>query len=146
MPPVESPRRVSDEKDGDAPDDNKSAEQNSDDVVSPTTCAQKPSNGSGDVPCDDTDDDMMKHWNNFCETYAYPFSSYGECPGAYPGFDPYGYGYYGYDYYGNAAAAAAAAGYGESRSVQCPVFLFVRNIYFATTRILYALVVINSEN
>ncbi|VDP86166.1 unnamed protein product [Echinostoma caproni] len=54
----------------------------------------------------------MKHWNNFCETYAYPFSSYGECPGAYPGFDPYGYGYYGYKYYRNAAAAAAAAGHG----------------------------------
>ncbi|TPP60885.1 Heterogeneous nuclear ribonucleoprotein A/B [Fasciola gigantica] len=65
---------------------------------------------------------VMKHWSNICETYAYPFSSYGECPSAYSGFDPYGYGYYGYDYYGNAAAAAAAAGYGAFPGVQTNQF------------------------
>ncbi|THD22040.1 Heterogeneous nuclear ribonucleoprotein A/B [Fasciola hepatica] len=240
MPPVESPRPDADEKDDDCVGDNEVLDQENENIDQPSDCAQKPSNGSGDTPGDDSDDDsrklfvgglswettesdlkeyfsrwgrvtqciikldrytgasrgfgfvtlenedcvnkvesldlpfdtlkgkrkhyifvsfateaaarkaiskerqeifgrqcdvrvavtreqanrqkVMKHWSNICETYAYPFSSYGECPSAYSGFDPYGYGYYGYDYYGNAAAAAAAAGYGAFPGMQTNQF------------------------
>ncbi|CAL8104287.1 unnamed protein product [Calicophoron daubneyi] len=60
MPPVESPRVMSEAKDSEAPNEADAHSEKTTNSDVPNACDEKPTNGGGDAPSDDADDDSRK--------------------------------------------------------------------------------------
>lgn len=61
MPSVKSPRPAVGERHGDNADESETLVQKDENAELPIGRTEKPLNGSGDVPCEDIDDDSRKH-------------------------------------------------------------------------------------